>query len=154
MEKWVRGYRIVALLVFVLSMAACVRQTNLPSSGYMTTPAALQADATADGGLWGRWRLTRDRTLDGRVEAQSVYTLELQMQQNQITARYVDLDNDSLFVGALYAARERAVLSLVQYDQGYYLVQSGQQVGADAYQGAWYDVAGESGDFRLERLEE
>lgn len=104
------------------------------------------------GNFEGTWRFTRDSTLNGVVSDDNVFSIAFQSHHNKFVGEYIGLDNDSIFEGETYTERTTTIINFIQYDATFYVVHAGKQLDEYKYQGTWYDVAGQSGDFMLEKI--
>lgn len=116
----------------------------------------LSSASAASGEFSGSWLITRDVSLDGSVNpggTASNYYLNLNSHGNTFAGNYTGIDNDSIFEGETYhdPARSGKIIEFRQRDEAYYVVHSGKWISANKYQGTWYDNAGNSGDFLLQK---
>ena len=103
----------------------------------------------------GNWILTGDFLLDGKLTPKSeVYELKLSsVTKDHFTGTYVRPANDkSKFDGHFYASSRGVAVSIVQShpEANYYAAYAAWTKG-DVIVGAWFDLEGRSGDFKLER---
>lgn len=104
--------------------------------------------------LNGTFRILRDQVLDGVAsESQrgAYYSLRIHQLDQRFVAQYVDISNDSEFIGDIYQSTREFGLKMIRFeqiDQGY----MGYYVGFwkdGKIQGTWYNSGGHSGDFIL-----
>ena len=103
----------------------------------------------------GNWVLTGDFLLDGKLSPKSeVYELKLASVANdRFTGTYVIPATDkSKFDGHIYASSCGTAVSIVQsHPEKQYYAAFAAWAKADVIVGAWFDLEGRNGDFKLER---
>jgi len=70
---------------------------------------------------------------------------------NKISGEYTEINNDSIFTGEIYTARENSLITLTQYDKSFYAIHNGHMVNHNHYVGTWFASGNLSGDFELKK---
>lgn len=107
----------------------------------------------ASGEFSGSWGLTLDKSLDNVVVSELYYTFNMNSHHNFFRAEYTGITNDSFLEGRTYfdPARTTKLINMVHVDSTYYRIYSGRQTSTNTFVGTWYDNAGQSGDFKLNK---
>jgi hypothetical protein len=102
----------------------------------------------------GNWILTGDFLLDGKVVPKQVLELKLtSVAKDHFTGTYVRPATDkSKFDGHIYTSSRGTAVSIVQsHAEAKYYCAYAACAKDDVIIGAWFDLVGQSGDFKLER---
>jgi len=103
----------------------------------------------------GTWFLSRDHILDGEVKLlksdEINLKLEVNSHHNKFSAKYIGLDNDSIFTGETLSARKTTLIHFFQYDDSFYVIHNGHKIFENHYVGTWFASGNLSGDFELKK---
>lgn len=105
----------------------------------------------ASGPLSGTYTIVYDKAVDGRIIPAATYKIVFNSHHDKITGHYAGIDNDSIFDGHIYSDRGHTIIEFTQYDATYHAVFAGKMTGANRFQGVWFNVAGDVGEFVLTR---
>ena len=89
-----------------------------------------------------------DYILDAKLDARRHYKIELTGDGDELTGRYVEMDNDSEWKFKFYQSRGSIIMRATQIDGSFYRVMSGEVVGRKII-GTWFAVGGLKGDFEI-----
>jgi len=102
------------------------------------------------------WFLTRDHILDGKLDPtkkrdEVELAIRLNSHNYKFSGEYMEIKNDSVFIGESYTARGATLIVLFQYDKAFYVIHNGRKVGHNRYVGTWFASDNLSGDFELRK---
>jgi hypothetical protein len=102
------------------------------------------------------WLFTRDHVLDGILNPtdkkdEVKLPIRLNSHHNKFSGEYVEIRNDSVFIGETHTARGTTLIVFIQYDETFYAIHVGRKIGDDHYAGTWYAVGNQAGDFELRK---
>ena len=102
----------------------------------------------------GEWLQEFDKKLDGSIpEVERSNRIKISVVNgSNFIARYTT-NNPNTYQGKIYTARTTSIINMVFSSRDYYGVWTGKMISAREIVGTWFDVAGQSGDFKLTRLD-